>query len=81
MPRKKPLRPGLSNRDGCTEPLKAEAGRVEEKPLTHAKPREPGVLAGKLETAPDFDELPMDMATVLGAKAGKSSPPPGRRGV
>jgi prevent-host-death family protein len=32
------------------------------------RPREPGALRGKIRIAPDFDELPDDLAEVFGAK-------------
>ena len=33
------------------------------------QPRKPGALKGKIRIAPDFDELPEDLAEALGAKA------------
>jgi len=32
------------------------------------RPREPGALRGKIRIAPDFDELPADIAEALGVK-------------
>ncbi|HEY7818117.1 MAG TPA: type II toxin-antitoxin system prevent-host-death family antitoxin [Vicinamibacteria bacterium] len=32
------------------------------------RPREPGALRGKVRIAPDFDELPDDLADALGSK-------------
>jgi prevent-host-death family protein len=32
------------------------------------RPREPGALRGKVRIAPDFDELPGDLAEALGSK-------------
>ncbi len=32
------------------------------------QPREPGGLRGKIQIAPDFDELPDDLAEALGAR-------------
>jgi prevent-host-death family protein len=32
------------------------------------RPREPGALRGKVRIAPDFDELPDDLAEALGSK-------------
>ncbi len=34
----------------------------------HELPRQPGVLRGRIQIAPDFDELPDDIAEALGAK-------------
>lgn len=36
-----------------------------------AKPRRPGAMAGKIRIAPDFDELPADIAKAFGAVAGR----------
>jgi len=33
------------------------------------RPREPGALRGKIRIAPDFDELPDDLAEALGTKS------------
>jgi len=32
------------------------------------RPRRPGALRGRIQIAPDFDELPDDLAEALGAK-------------
>lgn len=36
---------------------------------TDQRPRRPGCLRGKIRIAPDFDELPDDLAEALGANA------------
>ncbi len=52
------------------EVILARAGKPVAKLTMYAgstKPRRPGALAGKIHIAPDFDELPADIAAAMGA--------------
>jgi prevent-host-death family protein len=51
------------------EVVVASAGRPVAKIVayeTSSEPRKPGLLAGQIEIAPDFDELPPDLADAFG---------------
>jgi prevent-host-death family protein len=53
------------------EVVVASAGRPVAKIVAYegsSEPRTPGLLAGKIEIAPDFDELPPDLADAFGVE-------------
>ena len=53
------------------EVVVASAGRPVAKIVAYeasSEPRTPGLLAGQIEIAPDFDELPADLADAFGVE-------------